>query len=397
MTSRIDDGCFHGGAFFEAVGERFDDLSRRERIVNADVLDAWFPPAPGVLASLNEHMAWLARTSPPTTCAGLRTAIARARWLHEPNVLPAAGSSALIYLAMREWLTPRSRVLLLDPCYGEYGHVLEKVIGCSVDRLTLREEDAWLPDLEALARHLAKYYDLFVLVNPNNPTGRIVSRDAIVRLMDKLGERTRVWVDEAYIDYVDPNQSMEQFAARSANVFVCKSLSKVHALSGMRAAYLVGPDAELATLRKLTPPWAVSLPAQVAAVRALENPAYYRRRYRETDALRGALRKSLGTLPHVRDVAGSANFLLVHLNEGAPDVTAILDACRHEGVYLRNVSNMGQALGTRVLRTAVKDANDNVRIVSSLGRALGAPRHVQGSLASPRDELTTPSVRIRIG
>ncbi|HEX7937823.1 MAG TPA: histidinol-phosphate transaminase [Gemmatimonadaceae bacterium] len=397
MKSRIDDGCFHGGAFFQAVGEGFDDLSRRDGIVNADVLDAWFPPAPGVLASLNEHMSWLARTSPPTTCAGLRAAIARARWLHEPNVLPGSGSSALIYLAMREWLTPRSRVLLLDPCYGEYSHILEKIIGCSVDRLALREADAWLPDLEALARHLAKYYDLFVLVNPNNPTGRIVSRDAIVRLVDKLGERTRVWVDEAYLDYVDPNQSMEQYAARSANVFVCKSLSKVHALSGMRAAYLVGPDAELARLRRLTPPWAVSLPAQVAAVRALENPAYYRRRYRETDALRGSLRKAQSNLPFVRDVSGSANFLLVHLDDGAPDVAAILDGCRHEGVFLRDVSNMGQALGSRVFRTAVKDGNDNLRITSALARALGGPQRIRGSLSPAPGEMTTPSVRIRIG
>jgi len=240
---------------------------------------------------------------------------------------------------------------------------------------------------------------LFVLVNPNNPTGRIVSREAIGKLVDKLSERTRVWVDEAYIDYVDPNQSMEQFAARSANVFVCKSLSKVHALSGMRAAYLVGPDAEIAKLRKLTPPWAVSLPAQVAAVRALENPAYYRRRYRETDALRGALRKSLGALPWVRDVSGSANFLLCHLEHGAPEVTSILDGCRREGVFLRNVSNMGQALGTHVFRTAVKDANDNARILGALSRALGASEQVRsvGSGASEQADLVTPSVRIKLG
>jgi len=45
-------GCFHGEAFFEAVGAGFDDLSRRHWIINADVLDAWFPPAPGVLAAL---------------------------------------------------------------------------------------------------------------------------------------------------------------------------------------------------------------------------------------------------------------------------------------------------------------------------------------------------------
>jgi predicted GNAT family N-acyltransferase len=57
--------CYHGGAFFEAIGEQFDDLSRRHRVINADVLDAWFPPAPGVLDALHEHLPWLLRTSPP--------------------------------------------------------------------------------------------------------------------------------------------------------------------------------------------------------------------------------------------------------------------------------------------------------------------------------------------
>lgn len=374
MHSRLDDACFHGGAFFEAIGEGFDDLSRRERIINADVLDAWFPPAPGVLSALTAHLDWIARTSPPTTCAGLRTAIATTRRLPEANVLTGAGSSSLIFLALREWLTPDSRVLLLDPCYGEYAHVLEHVIGCTVDRVPLREADDWMPDMDALHRMLARGYDLFVLVNPNNPTGRLVPRGDIEQLVRKIDRRTRVWVDEAYLEYVDGEQTMEQAAVRLSNVFVCKSLSKVHALSGMRVAYLVGPAEELAKLRLITPPWAVSLPAQIAAVRALADPVYYRARYAETATLREDLRTSLSRLYGVRAVTGNANFLLCHLTEKAPPVPNILEACRSAGVYLRNVASMGRALGPRVFRTAVKDAATNVRIVATLDRALVGAR-----------------------
>ena len=57
--------CYHGGAFFEAIGPSFDGLERSREIINADVLDAWFPPAPSALAALREHLPWLARTSPP--------------------------------------------------------------------------------------------------------------------------------------------------------------------------------------------------------------------------------------------------------------------------------------------------------------------------------------------
>jgi histidinol-phosphate/aromatic aminotransferase/cobyric acid decarboxylase-like protein len=374
MDTRLETACFHGGAFFEAIGEDFGDLTRRERIINADVLDAWFPPAPGVAQALAMHQEWIARTSPPTSAAGLRAAIATARRLPEASILPGAGSSALIFLALREWLKPESRVLLLDPCYGEYAHVLERVIGCTVDRMPLLEADGWMPDSGELRRRLALGYDLFVLVNPNNPTGRLMPRAEIERVLHEAHPRTRIWVDEAYLEYVNPDQSMEQLSSRSSNVFVCKSLSKVYALSGLRVAYLCGPAEEIAHLRRLTPPWAVSLPAQIAAVRALADPAYYRARYRETDILREELRELLSLLRGVRSVTGNANYLLCHLDEHAPTVPAILDGCRREGVFLRNVASMGRALGPRVFRSAVKDAVTNARIVATLARVMNEHR-----------------------
>ena len=91
--------CFHGGAFFAAIGDEFDALDRRHAIVNADVLDAWFPPAPNVTATLSAHLPWLLQTSPPTGCEGLVRAIARARGVAPASVLSGAGSSALIFLA----------------------------------------------------------------------------------------------------------------------------------------------------------------------------------------------------------------------------------------------------------------------------------------------------------
>ena len=168
--------CFHGGAFFEAVGTSFDSLERRASIVNADVLDAWFPPSPTVIDTMREHLSWLLNTSPPVASEGLRQAIARSRALDEENVLPGAGSSDLIYLAFRQWLSRNSRVLILDPMYGEYAHILENVIGCNVQRLHLRRSDGYVVDIDELQSQTRTGYDLIVLVNPNNPTGQHIPR-----------------------------------------------------------------------------------------------------------------------------------------------------------------------------------------------------------------------------
>ena len=112
--------CYHGGKFFEAVGDEFQTLDRLDSVISADVLDAWFPPSPKAIAAIERHLPQMLRTSPPTGCEGLIRTIARVRGVRPECILPGAGSSELIFLALRHWLTADSRVLILDPSYGEY-------------------------------------------------------------------------------------------------------------------------------------------------------------------------------------------------------------------------------------------------------------------------------------
>lgn len=361
--------CFHGGAFFEAVGARFDDLGRAAQVVNADVLDAWFPPAPKALEALRDHLPWLLRTSPPTDCGGFLEVVAEQRGVPTDCLIPGGGSSDLMFLVLPRWLDHGSRVTLLDPTYGEYRHILDHVVGCEVDAVPLRRADDYRVDLEAVAASAA-HSDLLILVNPNSPTGRHVARDQLRQLLDEVPLTTRVWIDETYVEYVGSEQSLEGDVVGRPNAVVCKSMSKVYALSGARVAYLCGSAPLLAPLRRLVPPWAVSLPAQVAAVAALQSPDYYDARYRETHALRGELAVSLGALPGVDVLSGCANYLLCHLAEDLPTAAEVVARCREQGVFLRDAQAMGRQMGARVVRTAVKSSCDNTRISAALEAAL---------------------------
>jgi histidinol-phosphate/aromatic aminotransferase/cobyric acid decarboxylase-like protein len=169
-------------------------------------------------------------------------AIAHARKIPIECVVPAAGSSELIFLAFREWLDRNSRVLLLGPSYGEYAHVTERIVRCTVDRFLLSPADDYELHMAALGLDIADVaYDLVVIVNPNSPTGRHVEGSSMEDFLALVHARTRVWIDEIYVDYAGPGESLEAFAASSRNVVVCKSMSKVYALSGARAAYLCAP------------------------------------------------------------------------------------------------------------------------------------------------------------
>jgi histidinol-phosphate/aromatic aminotransferase/cobyric acid decarboxylase-like protein len=348
-------------------------MSRVDSVINADVLDAWFPPAPAAQDALYQHLPWIMRTSPPTRADGLAKTIAEVRGVDPECILPGCGSSALIFCAFRQWLTPESRVLILDPSYGEYSHVLDAVVGCETVRLRLERSNGYRIDLDALTAQLATGFDLFVWVNPNSPTGLHVGRTDVEAVLSQAAAScTRIWIDETYVEYAGPEQSLERFAARSEHSIVCKSMSKVYALSGMRVGYLCASPHQLESLRTLTPPWSVGLAGQIAATHALREVDFYRMRYEQTHELRAELADGLRRLGIDEIVPGCANFIMFHLPTTGQTAVGLVQACRERGLFLRDASAMGTKLGEYAIRMAVKDGPTNQRMLAILAAELQA-------------------------
>ncbi|MEH3033090.1 MAG: aminotransferase class I/II-fold pyridoxal phosphate-dependent enzyme [Aeromicrobium erythreum] len=360
------DGCEHGGASFTAIGTDFRTLERRDQVVPADVLDAWFDPAPGVVEALLDDPAWTARSSPPAEADGLVAELARVRDLPAEALAVGSGSSDLIFRAFLTWLGPSSRVLLVDPGYGEYAHVTERVVGCTVERFRLRRDEDWRIDPQRLQDVVAAGgYDLVVVVNPNNPTGRHAPAADLRAVVEASPETTRWWVDEAYLGYVGLEHSLAPLAARDPRLVVCTSLSKMYALSGVRAAFLTAEPATAAAIRRRTPPWQVGLPAQRAAVAALRDPDHYRACWQRTHVLRDELAQGLAAIGPLEVGDSVGNFLTLTLPADAPGAGAFVRACREHDVFLRDLSPLSPAYEARTVRTAVRDRAENERIVDA--------------------------------
>ena len=366
--------CYHGGAFFDAIGNEFDDLNKRKNIINADVLDAWFDPAPKLISEIENHFSWICKTSPPTDCIGMSNGIAKSRGLKSGNVLPGAGSSDLIFLAFREWLMPESRVLILDPTYGEYVHVLENIIGCKVDRINLLKANNYMLDLEKLIDLAKNNYDLIVIVNPNSPTGQHIPKNKLESALSQISPNTRIWIDETYIEYCGRDQSLEKYAVSTSNVIVCKSMSKVYALSGLRSAYLCASPFQLEKLRSISPPWAVSLPSQIAALIALKEDSYYEKCYEQTHILREEFCKELMKFNSFEVLQSKANFVLCFLPENGPNAETVVSKCREMGLYIRDVSNMGNNFNKHTIRIAIKDKETNQKMIEIIKHVLDDQR-----------------------
>jgi aspartate/methionine/tyrosine aminotransferase len=115
----------------------------------------------------------------------------------------------------------------------------------------LHRNNGYRLDLELLRKKLSEDFDLFIWVNPNSPTGLHVPKADVEAVLRESSGCRRVWIDETYVDYVGVEHSLETFAEISENVLVCKSLSKVYVLSGLRAVYLCASPHQLESLRSV--------------------------------------------------------------------------------------------------------------------------------------------------
>ncbi len=164
-------------------------------------------------------------------------------------VLATNGAQAAI-----QWLphlASRGRVQILEPTYNEYAAVFSTA-GWEVTRSS---------DLESLAGA-----DIAVLANPNNPDGK---RYAPKQLLELLPEVGRLVVDESFVD-ATPELSLAPHAGHQ-RLLILRSFGKFFGLAGLRLGFVIGSDADIATLAAMAGPWPVSGPAIAIGVRALSD------------------------------------------------------------------------------------------------------------------------------
>jgi len=358
----------HGGDYFQAIGADFSSIQDHDQVISADVLDAWYPPAPGVLTKIRENLEWLITTSPPTHGEGLRKVIAERRDISTKNTLLGAGTSSLMFLALPKLLSTSDKVLILDPSYGEYIHIAKHVIGCQVERFEL-PLDGFELDLDEF-RQALKGKRMAIIVNPNSPTGRASPRVELAKVIAE-NPATLFWVDETYIDFYSnasgESQSLESLVADLPNLIVSKSMSKYYALSGLRLGYLVASSQLVEDWELFSPPWSVGMMAQIAGIEALNDPGYYWERSRETVGFRNRMARQLEELG-VTVTPSVTNYLLCKLPVARAQ--ELCDYTATKKIYLRNCDSLSLRFKNEMVRIAVKSANANQLIISAIAEFL---------------------------
>lgn len=153
------------------------------------------------------------------------------------NVLVTVGASQANAIVCSTLLQPGDEVVVISPGYRQVWG-LARNTGCVVKELELRPEDDWKLDLDRLASLTSRKTKLISVVNPNNPTGTVLSSGEMRRVIE-ICSRLGAWLhaDEVYRDTEFSGEATPSFWAQYDRVICVNSLSKAYGLAGLRIGW----------------------------------------------------------------------------------------------------------------------------------------------------------------
>ncbi len=220
-------------------------------------------------------------------------------------------------------------------------------------------------DLDALRDAVTPATKILFLCNPNNPTGDVLPPEDVKAFLKDLPENLITVVDEAYIEFTPEEfvpPCVDMFNRGMKNLVILRTFSKLYGLAGLRVGYGVCDETVVTLIKRIKPPFNVSVPAQAAALAALDDEAFGARTVRECNEGKEYIYRELDELG-LSYVRSGTNFILIDTCRE----TGVVEALMHRGVIVRSAAGYGKPSWIRV---TVGTADDNRRFIAALKSVL---------------------------
>ena len=299
---------------------------------------------------------------PDAAAFELRDKLATRFDLKMENVVLGGGSEGVMSTIMRTFLKPGDEIVA----------ALNSFIGFRVLANASGNHTNWIPmkdyhyDLSSMADAINDYTKIIYLANPDNPTGTYFTVDEFDRFMSRVPERVLVLLDEAYFEYAQNAANFpDSMHYRYDNVITLRTFSKAYGLAGFRVGYGFGHADLIGNLLKVKLPFEPAIPAQSAAIAALDDDAY----------LLSALTVNMDGMDQItttfdefelRYIPSVTNFVTLLFNDGvqAKDFTQIM---LENGVILRHLIGFGLP---ECVRVTIGTTDENEFFIDKLNKIM---------------------------
>jgi histidinol-phosphate aminotransferase len=329
-------------------------------LVKLDAMENPYTLPPELAAEMGERLARVAvNRYPDPSAAGLQARVREAMGVPDSlDVMLGNGSDELLQIISLAMAKPDAVALALEPSFVMY-RMSAIAAGMRYEGVALRDDFSL--DEDALQRAIHSHEPALTwIAYPNNPTGNLFPREAILRAID--ASPGLVVVDEAYYPFSGGATLLDE-VGRHPNLVLVRTVSKL-GLAGLRLGVAIGPRDWMRELEKLRMPYNVNVLTAAAADLLLGRRDVLEAQTRRIVEERGRLEAALDRMGVAR-FPSAANFILIRV----ADAPAAFEGLKQRGILIKTLHGSHPLLAN-CLRLTVGTPDENAKLLEALASVL---------------------------
>ncbi|NER01682.1 MAG: histidinol-phosphate transaminase [Okeania sp. SIO3C4] len=342
------------------LNSRVADEPRNNHTIYLDRNELPYPPSPKVIQAIADTVSSINRY-PDILGGTLRKALADYAGVAEKEIIICNGSDDLIELVTKVFIAPEQKVLIPNPTFLVYSLATEIMGGNPV---FLKRNANFDLNVQEIIDRVTDNTKIIFIANPNNPTGNLVSRDDIIKIVSSVN--CLVVVDECY--YEMSQQTVSDLINQYENLLVMRSLSKSFALAGLRLGYGIGNEKLIDYLYRGTQIFPINRLAMVAGMAALEDLDYAYSNIKQVCIERENLSQNLKKIGFFV-YPSATNFLFVNTKPLEILSANLVKFLRNHNIWIKDFG-LKLGLDGYYFRTSVSTPNENQKLQVALEEAI---------------------------
>jgi histidinol-phosphate aminotransferase len=291
----------------------------------------------------------------------LRAEIAQKYQLDPDNVFLGNGSSEIIEMVMKVFVTPGDEVIIPNPTFSLF-ESRATIIGGKVIKVDQKEDLQY--DTGAILNAITSMTKVIIICTPNNPTGDFIPDGDLIRIL-KRGIPTLV--DEAYLGYHSEHPSKAPLIRDYPNAIISHTFSKAFGLAGIRIGFCLADKEVIAYFKKMQMPWSVSLMAIAAAYAAWHDGDAFKQKTTANNREIEYFFQELNRIDGVKAYPSHGNYILIDITKTGFDPQAVVDSLLERKVMIKTVKGYKDR---KFIRVSTGTEEENAFCVESLKRIL---------------------------
>ena len=380
---------FHGGNIYKIFREK----NIKEILDYSSNINPYGIPE-SLKKRITENLEILERYPDPDYIE-LRQKLAHLNKVDVSNIILGNGATEIIFLFM-EVINPQ-KVLIVSPTFREYERAAKaieraedsSILGDSdkkeydeksfgkqkieIEYFELKESDDFKLNIHNLKNELEKKYDLLIICNPNNPTGKFLKLSETEQILKECNKyNTKLFIDEAFIDFLKDGmkESIINTKENKQNLFVTRAFTKFFAMPGLRLGYGIYFDKKLEKgISEKKEPWSVNNIAEMAGLTVLDDTEYIEKTLKWITEEKTYVYEKLNEISGIKPYKTEVNFITVKIEDNfilkGLNVKILREKMLEQGILIRDASNFN-FLDERFFRLAIKDRENNDRVIETL-------------------------------